>query len=117
MNLKILKIGINIKRTRQKRGDIDSAIYGFIDIVSVALSLGTALIPGYFNSDLIENLSCQMRCLQNGANQNPTMSQIGPRVNSNLITGSIISMKGNTGSSGRKYARVLSPTKKLNPSS
>ena len=99
--------------TRQTREDIDSSIYGFLDMVSVASSLGIPIIPGYFNSDLIENWFCQMRCLHKGSNQNPTMSQIGPGINSNLITGSIVSAKGNTGGSGRKYPGVLIPTKKF----
>ena len=38
---------------------------------------------------------------------------MGPAINSNLITGSIVSDKGNTGGSGRKYSGVLPPTKKL----
>ena len=63
----------------------------------MAASLGIDLVPGYFNSDLIENWFSQMCSLRNGANQNPTVAQIGPAINSNLITGSIVSEKGNTG--------------------
>ena len=99
--------------TTQTCEDIDFSIYGFIEMVNVASSLGIGLIPGYFNSDLIKNWFCQMRSLRNGANQNPTLAQIGPAINSNLITGSILSEKGNTGGSGRKYSGVLPPTKKF----
>ena len=99
--------------SRQTRQDIDSSVYGFIDIVNVASSLNIGIVPGYFNSDLIENWFCQIRSLRNGANQNPTMSQIGPAINSNLITGSLVSKKGNSGGCGRKYAGVIPPNKKL----
>ena len=88
-------------------------IYGFIEMINVAASLGIGLVPGYFNSDLIENWFTQIRSLRNGANQNPTLAQIGPAINSNLITGSIVSEKSNTGGSGRKYSGILPPTKKL----
>ena len=99
--------------SRQTREDIDSSVYGFIEIVNVASSLNIGIIPGYFNSDLIENWFCQMRSLRNGANQNPTMSQIGPAINSNLITGSLVSKKGNSGGCGRKYAGLMPPKKKI----
>ena len=96
----------------QTRQDIDSSIYGFIEMVNVATKLHIGLIPGYFNSDLIENWFCQMRGLRNGSNQNPSLSQIGPGINSNLITGSLISKKGNSGGNGRKYPGVMPPCKK-----
>ena len=44
--------------TRQTREDIDSCIYGFIEMVSVKSALSIPLLPGYFNSDLIENWFC-----------------------------------------------------------
>ena len=82
-------------------------------MVNVASSLHIGIVPRYFNSDLIENWFCQIRSLRNCANQNPTMCQIGPGINSNLITGSLISKKGNSGGSGRKYAGVMPLNKKL----
>ena len=78
---------------RQTSEDIDSSIYGFMEMVNVAASLGIGLFPGYFNSDLIENWFSQMCSLRNGANQNPTLGQIRPAINSNLITGSVVSKK------------------------
>ena len=71
------------------------------------------ILPGYFNSDLIKNWFCQMQGLHNGFNQNPTMSQIGPSINANLITGSVISSKENTGGSGRKYYGIMPPKRKF----
>ena len=78
----------------------------------MSTSLKVPIIPGYFNSDLIENWFCQVRGLRNGCNQNPSLCQIGPSINSNLISGSIVSAKGNTGGSGRKYEGVMPPKQK-----
>ena len=99
--------------TRQTREDFDSCIYGFIEMVSVTSALSIPLLPGYFNSDLIENWFCQMRTHRNGANQNPTLSQIGPAINSNLITGSLFSRKSNTGGKGKKYPGVMPHDKEV----
>ena len=43
----------------------------------------------------------------------PTLRQIGPAINSNLITGSVISHKGNAGGGGIKTRGVMPPTKKF----
>ena len=99
--------------THQTREDIDSCIYGFVQMVKCASSFNISLIPGYFNSDLIENWFCQICGLRNGSNQNPTLRQIGPAINSNLITGSVISHKGNAGGGGIKTRGVMPPTKKF----
>ena len=63
--------------TRQTCKDIDSSIYGFMEMISVTSKLSIPVVPGYFNSNLIENWFCQMCTIRNGANQNPTLSQIG----------------------------------------
>ena len=86
--------------SRQPWEDIDSSIYGFIQMVKLPTEMHIPLVPGYFNSDLIKNWFCQIWGLCNGFNQNPTLSQIGPAINSNLITGSIVSLKGNTSGTG-----------------
>ena len=93
--------------TRQTPEDIDSSIYGFVEMVKICSSKNIPLVPGYFNSALIENWFCQICGLRNGFSQNPTLKQIGPSINSNLITGSLISAKGNTGGSGRKCSSVF----------
>ena len=54
--------------TKETRQDIDSCIYGFIALLNVAQKLKISLIPGYINSDLIENWFCQHRGLRNGFN-------------------------------------------------
>ena len=79
--------------SRQTQEDIDCSIYGFIQIAHVAM-------------DLIQGL-------HNGFNQNPSLHQIGPCINSNLISGSIVSAKGNTGGSGYQYKGVVPPSKKI----
>ena len=99
--------------TRETREDIDSCIYGFVNIVRVTTEMKIPLVPGYFNSDLIENWFCQIRGLHNGFNQNPTLSQIGPSINANLLTGSVVSCKGNTGGKGRKSKGTMPPAGKL----
>ena len=92
--------------THETREDIDSPLYGFIKVVRIATSLNVQIIPGYFNSDLIENWFCQIRGLRNGMNSNPTLSQIGPSINSNIITGDIISSKGNASGTGKMFKGV-----------
>ena len=76
--------------TRQTWQDIDSCIHGFIEMISVTSKLSIPVVPGYFNSDFIENWFCQMRTIRNGTYQNPTLYQIGPAINSNLLTGSLV---------------------------
>ena len=99
--------------TRETRQDIDSYIYGFISLVTCAEKLKIAVTPGYINSDLIENWFCQHRGLRNGFNQNPTLSQISGATNSNIITGSVVSSKGNVGGLFKAERGVMPPTKKF----
>ena len=80
--------------TRETCEDIDSCIYGFMHLAKVGCDINVLVAPGYINSDLIENWFGQIRSLQNGANHNPTLKQIGPSINSNIM-GSVISKKGN----------------------
>ena len=49
--------------SRQTQEDIDCSIYGFIQIAHVATYLNILIIPGYLNSDLIENWFCPIRGL------------------------------------------------------
>ena len=99
--------------TRETRQDIDSCIYGFIHLLTVAKKLHISLIPGYINSDLIENWFCQHRGLRNGFNMNPTLSQIAGATNTNIITGSLVSSKGNAGGQSFLVKGVMPPTKKF----
>ena len=99
--------------TRETRQDIDSCIYGFISLLGCAEKLKIPLVAGYINSDLIENWFCQHRGLRNGFNQNPTLSQISGATNSNIITGSVVSSKGNVGGVLIEQKGVMPPTKKF----
>ena len=99
--------------TKETRQDIDSCIYGFVSLLKSAESLKLSLLPGYINSDLIENWFCQHRGLRNGFNQNPTLRQIAGATNTNIITGSVVSSKGNVGGLTYKTKGVLPPTKKF----
>ena len=99
--------------TKETRQDIDACIYGFINLLKVAQQLKITLVPGYINSDLIENWFCQHCGLRNGFNQNPTLSQIAGATNSNIITGSVVSSKGNAGGVRLLTAGVMPPTRKF----
>ena len=99
--------------TKETRQDIDSCVYGFISLLTIAEKLKIPLVPGYINSDLIENWFCQHRGLRNGFNQNPTLSQIAGATNSNIITGSVVSSKGNAGGLTFLSKGVMPPTKKF----
>ena len=95
--------------TCKVREDIDACRYGFIHLVEVAQKIKVPIAPGYTNLDLIENWFCQICGLRNGFNSNPTLKQIGPSINSNIITGSVVSKKGNIGGKGIKHKGVLPP--------
>ena len=99
--------------TKETRQDIDSCIYGFVSLLKSAESLKLSLLPGYINSDLIENWFCQHRGLRNGFNQNPTLRQIAGATNTNIITGSVVLSKGNVGGLTYRTKGVLPPTKKF----
>ena len=88
-------------------------IFALTHLAKVGCDINVPVAPGYINSDLIENWFGQIRSLHDGANHNPTLKQIGPSMNSNIITGSVISKKGNTGGIGYKYKSIMSPTKKF----
>ena len=93
--------------------DIDSCVYSFVNVVQIATKLNIPIVPGYFNSDLIKNWFCQIRGLRNGFNQNPTLSQISPSINANLLTGSVVSSKGNAGGKGLKSKAAMPALDKL----
>ena len=98
--------------TWETHEDIDSSVYGFVN-VKVATQINIPIVPGYFNSDLIKNWFYQIRQLRNGFNQNPTLSQIGPSINANLLTGSVVSSKGNAGGKGLKSKAAMPAPGKL----
>ena len=99
--------------TKETHEDIDSCIYGFVSLLKSAEALKLKMLPGYVNSDLIENWFCQHRGLRNGFNMNPTLSQIGGATNTNIITGSVVSSKGNVGGLTYLTKGVMPPTKKF----
>ena len=101
--------------TKETREDIDACVYGFINLLKVAQKLDISLKPGYINSDLIENWFCQHRGLRNGFNQNPTLSQTAGATNSNIITGSVVSSKGNVGGITIVTEGVMPPSRKFQP--
>ena len=99
----------------QTRQDINSTLMGFLKIVERTCNLDISITPGYFNSDLIENWFCQLRGVRGGLANHPTISQIGPAQNTNLLTGNMISSKSkksNAGGEGFKSKPSLPPKKK-----
>lgn len=99
--------------TRETREDIDSSLYGFIEAVKLASKNQLCLNAGYFNSDLIENWFCMQRGQRHGCSQNPTIAQIGPANNTNLLTGCVISSKGNAAAGSLRCKAVEPRTKKF----
>ena len=101
--------------SRETRDDVVSSIVGFVEVVKIASNAEITLIPGYFNSDLIENWFCQLRGLRQGMNTNITLAQIGPSINANLLTGNLISRNksSNVGSCVKPYEAACPAPMKL----
>ena len=78
--------------------DLKSMIIGFEQICSISFQLnpGCIIKSMFVNSDLVENIFCQVRG-GNGQNNNPTYSQDGPTINSILLGQTCSTSKSNTG--------------------
>jgi hypothetical protein len=96
------------KLTEQTREDINSSILGFVNLCKKLEKLGISIIPGFINSDLVENFFCQQRGKCNGNTTNPTAIQYGPAVNAIILGESTISKKSNTSTGQRRKAKPLS---------
>ena len=71
----------------------------------------TSIIPGWVNSDLVENIFCQQRTLCNGANTNPTELQYSYAMNAVILGQSLIKRKSNSyGMAEPKELFAMSPT-------
>ena len=82
----------------QCREDLDSLILGFHEICKMRLSKPSAtIVPGWVNSDPIENFFCQQRAKHNGANTNPNYYSYLTGINSIILGESTISSKSNAG--------------------
>ena len=57
---------------------------------------GSSIVPGYCNSDIVENIFCQARG-GNGQNRNPRYSQYMDTVNGILLGQKATTRKSNTG--------------------
>ena len=101
--------------SRETREDIICSLIGFLEVLKLALANDIAIIPGYFNSDLIENWFCQLRGMRQGMSTNMTLSQIGPAINANLLTGNVVSYKSksNVGKQDRAYDAAEPMPKKV----
>ena len=101
--------------TKETRDDVVSTITGFFEVIKRADKSGISIIPGYFNSDLIENWFCQLRRLRQGMNTNMTLSQIGSSNNANILTGNLVATKSksNVGKGVRLFTGAHPAPKKL----
>lgn len=77
--------------------DLKSMIIGFEQICNISFHLNPGCISKsmYVNSDLVENIFCQVRG-GNGQNNNPTYCQYGPTINSILLGQTCSTSKCNT---------------------
>ena len=101
--------------SQQTHQDINSTLMGFLTLVDKNCDSDIAINPGFFNSDLIENWFCQLRGVRGGLSNHPTISQIGPAINTNILTGNVISVKSkksNASGKGLKSIPSLPPKKK-----
>lgn len=86
--------------SKECRDDLNSCILGFLSMCDTVLLEGATIVPGHFNSDLIENFFCQQRGIHHGCNTNPTVNQYGPAVNAICLGQTTVSTKSNSGGRG-----------------
>ena len=65
---------------------------------------GIYVVPGGVNSDVVENVFCQLRG-RNGNKDNPRYVDVGPTMNGVILGQSNCSRKSNTG-----YVKVMNST-------
>ena len=95
--------------TNETREDVISALVGFTSLCKRVLPSGIVIVPGYLNSDLVENMFCQQRGILNGANTNPTLQQYGPGINAIVLGQVSVSRKANTGGRHAKTFNATTP--------
>jgi hypothetical protein len=101
--------------TQETRDDLNSAILGFSDVAHKLIKLSHPIRPGYFNSDLIENVFCQQRGINNGCCTNPTVNQYGPGINAIVIGQLAVSRKSNSGQKTLHFGATTSRPLKRKP--
>lgn len=85
--------------TKECRDDLNSSVKGFTSMCNRILQDGDTIKPGYFNSDIVENVFCQQRGICHGNNTNPTVSQYGPAINAICLCQATVSRKNNSSTS------------------
>ena len=60
------------------------------------LGKGNSINPGYFNSDIIENVFVQQRGMRKGLNSNTTLKQYGPSNTAIILGQCSVSNKSNS---------------------
>lgn len=90
--------------TQETRDDINSSGAGFLSLCTLMLGKGNSINPGYFNSDIVENLFGQQRGIRNGLNANPTLKQYGPSNTAIILGQCSVSNKSNSGKSASFFS-------------
>ena len=80
---------------------------GMLKVISLANSKGIPVNIGYLNGDLMENWFSQIRGQRFGSNNHPTISQIGPAQNTNIIVGNVLLVKNKKTNAGCNVLKSL----------
>jgi hypothetical protein len=89
--------------TKETRSDINSSLMGFHSLCKITLNGQNSINPGFFNSDIVENLFGQQRGLRNGLNTNPTLAQYGPSNTAIILGQCTVSNKSNSSNKASFY--------------
>ena len=83
--------------TKAAREDLDSTVMGLSHLCKVHFAkCDRSLCPARLNSDVIENVFCQQRALQHGANDNPDLLQYSHGITTLVLTQPPLSRKRNS---------------------
>ena len=83
--------------SQQCREDLSSTIVGFEQLVYQRLKLfpGSSILPYLVNSDICENIFCQVRSTQLGPTTHPNVSQYTHALTSIILSQGLLSIHGN----------------------
>ena len=72
--------------TTQTTFDTLCTLGGTLQLLNITTKKRISIVPGYLNSDVVENHFCMVRSLFNGANDNPTYFTYKGLQNSVILT-------------------------------
>lgn len=102
----------------EAREDLESAVIGFEKLLTYRLKSypNSYIIPALVNTDCVENVFCQVRCIHNGATTNPTYYQYMYTINTIMLSYGLFKENSNAGNN--RIAALpfnFSTPKALNP--